>query len=138
MGRNSAFSPLLPEDIPAVFQMAPQALHCAAPEALRQHLLNNPSFPPESVYMLRSRTGDAPLAVAVLITQADYADPHKLDADMPCYRLGAFGTEGMQVKRINGLFSLLTAPGPNVNPLGLDLMSEAVSRLQSTELDSLA
>ena len=28
---------------------------------------------------------------------------------MPCFRLGAFGTEGLTHKRINGLFSFLAA-----------------------------
>jgi hypothetical protein len=134
----SAISPLKPEDLPAVLAMAPQALRSTTPEELRQHLLNNPYFPPESLFVLRSRTGDTPLAVGVLVTQADYVDPNKLDADMPCFRLGAFGSEGMQVKRVNGLFSFLTAPGPNVNMLGLDLMAEAAHRLQTTEVETLA
>jgi hypothetical protein len=57
---------------------------------------------------------------------------------MPCFRLGAFGTEGMQWKRINGLFSFLAAPGKDVNPLGLELLSHAIPRLYETELETLA
>ncbi len=34
-----------------------------------------------------------------------FADPSKIDAAMPCFRLGAFGTERERHKRVNGLFS---------------------------------
>ena len=138
MKPGSAISQLNPEELPAVFQMAPKALRVRTPADLEQHLLHNPQFPAESVYVLRSRTDDSPLAVAVLVTQADYADPTKVDADMPCFRLGAFGAEEMQTKRINGLFSFLTPPSPNVSPLGLDLLGEASARLQTTQVDTLA
>jgi hypothetical protein len=61
-----------------------------------------------------------------------------MDSAMPCFRLGAFGTEGMSVKRINGLFSFITRPGKDTNPLALSLMSEAAHRLNETDLDTLA
>jgi hypothetical protein len=56
---------------------------------------------------------------------------------MPCFRLGAFGTEGMQWKRLNGLFSFVVRPGRDVNPLGLELLTHAASRLNHTELGLL-
>jgi hypothetical protein len=55
---------------------------------------------------------------------------------MPCFRLGAFGTEEMQTKRINGLFSFLAPEGPDVNVLGLDLLAYAAFRLHETEVDT--
>ena len=57
---------------------------------------------------------------------------------MPCFRLGAFGTEGMQTKRINGLFSFLCASDRDVNPLALDLMHHATVRLEESDAGSLA
>ena len=57
---------------------------------------------------------------------------------MPCFRLGAFGTEGMTSKRINGLFSFLAADAANTNPLALDLLGYAAFRLRDTEVETLA
>ena len=61
------------------------------------------------------------------------ADPRQVDANMPCFRLGAFGTEGMQAKRINGLFSFVARPDRSLSALGLDLMGQAAYRLQETD-----
>jgi hypothetical protein len=95
--------------------------------------LRNPYFGPESVFVLRGRAEEAPVAVGVLITEPTYADPRVIDAGMPCYRAGAFGTEGMQVKRVKGLFSFLACKDLNVSALGLDLMSHAASRLSDED-----
>jgi hypothetical protein len=111
----------------------PEALRVTAPQELELHLLRNPYFGPESAFMLRGRAEDAPVAVGILITERTYADPRQLDAAMPCFRLGAFGTEGMQVKRIKGLFSFLTHKDVNGSALGLDLMSHAASRLRDDD-----
>src|SRR5260370_1346184 len=62
----------------------------------------------------------------------------QVDPAMPCFRLGAFGTEGMQTKRINGLFSFLCASDRDVNPLALDLMHHATVRLEESDAGSLA
>ena len=48
---------------------------------------------------------------------------------MPCFRLGAFGTEGLTTKRIKGLFSFVTRPDRSVFSLGMDLLSYAVNML---------
>jgi hypothetical protein len=53
---------------------------------------------------------------------------------MPCFRLGAFGTEGLTAKRINGLFSFLAPPGRDGNALALDLMGHAALLLESTNV----
>jgi hypothetical protein len=134
----SSFSPVTPADIPAVFGICPPAFRVQTTEELEKHLLHNPYFAAESVYMVRGRMDNSPAAVGILVSNPEYADPRKLDADMPCFRLGAFGTEGMSVKRVNGLFSFLTRPGKDANPLTLSLMSEASYRLADTDLDSLA
>jgi hypothetical protein len=134
----SNFAPLAPHDVPAILGLCPQALRVHATEELERHLLHNSYFKPESAFVLRGRTDDAPLAVGLVVSNAGYADPKQLDANMPCFRLGAIGTEGMSVKRVNGLFSFLTRPGKDANPLALSLMSEAAYRLRDTELDCLA
>jgi hypothetical protein len=137
---SSVITPLRQEDVPALLQMAPEALRTRNPAELERHLFRNPYFGPEALYVLRSRAGDAaPSALGVLIQDPAYADPRVLDADMPCFRLGAIGTEGMQAKRVSGLFSFLTPPSPNASALGLDLMAHAAKRLEiNDDMDTLA
>jgi hypothetical protein len=135
---SSPITPLRPDDVPAVFALAPEALRVGDAAALERHLFENPYFGKDALFGLRGRTTGALVAAGVLVENPAYANPLQLDAAMPCFRLGAFGTEGMQVKRVNGLFSFLVRPGNDVSPLGLDLIGHAVRRLQSTELDTLA
>jgi hypothetical protein len=131
-------APLRPEDVPAVFALAPSVLRVKTAAELEQHLLHNPYFAPESVFVLRNRNENQPLAVGVLVENATYANPKQVDAAMPCFRLGAFGTEGMTWKRINGLFSVLGSESRDLNPLALDLLGYASFRLHSTKVEALA
>src|SRR5579885_1824433 len=133
----SQIAPLRPEDVPAVFSLAPEALRVGSPEELARCLFHNPYFKPDALFGLRGRDG-ALLAAGVLIENPAYANPKALDADMPCFRLGAFGTEGMTAKRVNGLFSFLAPAGREVNALALDLMGHAAFRLHDSDAESLA
>jgi hypothetical protein len=135
---SNPLSPLTRDDIPAIFALAPNVFRVESPEALGQHLLQNPYFKSESVFVLRSRANSVPLAAGIVIDNSAYADPKQVDPAMPCYRLGAFGSEGMQTKRINGLFSFVCASERDVNPLALDLMHHATVRLEDSEAASLA
>ena len=135
---NNPLSPLSREDVPAIFALAPEVLRVSSPEALEKHLFQNPYFKPESVFVLRSRANNVPLAAGIVVDHTSYADPKQVDAAMPCFRLGAFGTEGMQTKRIKGLFSFLCGSDRDVNPLALDLMHHATVRLEEGDADSLA
>ena len=47
--------------------------------------------------------------VSLLVLDDRFADPTKIDSSMPCFRLGAFGTEGQRHKRVNGLYSCVFA-----------------------------
>lgn len=135
---GSPSSPLTPEDLPAVLALCPPALRVNDVAGLQRHLFSNPYFGPDSVLVLRSRLDGSPLAVGVLIADEAYADPHQIDPQMPCFRLGAFGTEGMQVKRVAGLFSFLARADRDPHQLALDLISLATTRLQDTKLETLA
>jgi predicted N-acetyltransferase YhbS len=126
------FSPLRREDIPAIRDLAPEAIRVTTEAELEKHLFENPYFSSDAVFVLRSRTGGMPAAVGILIDNASYADPKQVDPFMPCFRLGAFGTEGMECKRINGLFSFLCRPGRDVSSMALDLMGHAAFRLEET------
>src|SRR5207244_3038221 len=104
---TSQVTPLRREDVPAILLLAPEALRVTSAAELEQHLLHNRYFGPEAVYVLRSRADSTPIGVGILVQNASYGNPKQVDAAMPCFRLGSFGTEGMQTKRLNGLFSFL-------------------------------
>jgi hypothetical protein len=133
----TAISPLLPADIPAALGLAPGVLRVRSAADLERHLFRNPYFPPEAGFALRNRAGE-PLAVGLVVSNPAYAHPEQTDAAMPCFRLGAFGTEGLTTKRVNGLFSFLAPDNGDVSRAGLDLMGYAAFRLQETDVETLA
>jgi hypothetical protein len=130
-----AISPLTLEDLPSLLTMTPNVLRARTEVELREHLLHNPWFPPDSVFVLRHRSDNLPRAVAVLVNNPTYAHPKQVDSGMPCFRLGSFGSEGLPAKRINGLFSLLVSEGRDVGPLGLDLLGHASLLLQDSDIE---
>src|SRR5262249_52976955 len=132
---NTSFSPLTRDDLPALLAAAPGLFRVSVDE-LDRALLQSPYFPPESLFTLRGR-GEAQLvAAALVVANPAYANPKLLDAMMPCFRLGAFGTEGMTHKRINGMFSFVVVEPREVNRLGLDLLGQAASRLMDTQVET--
>jgi hypothetical protein len=136
---SSPMTPVRSEDIPALFALAPAALRVRSPEALAQHLLHNPYFDADAVFVLRGRSEGKPvLGAGLVVEKPPYADARHVDPGMPCFRLGAFGTEGMQTKRINGLFSFLVAADREVTSLALDLMGHAAYRLSNASVATLA
>jgi hypothetical protein len=134
----SQIGPLTPEDLPAALALAPGVPRARTVEELGRHLFHNPYFGGDASFALRGKVRGAPAAVGVLIANAAYADPKQVDAAMPCFRLGAFGTEGMTTKRINGLFSFLAGERNDVSALGLDLLGHALMQLETTEVATLA
>jgi hypothetical protein len=136
--RKTPLTPLRPADLPAILEMGAGVLRVASVAELERHLFQNPYFRPDALFVLRSRADDRPLAVGILVAEATYADPDQVDPAMPCYRLGAFGTEGMPAKRVNGLFSFLTRDQRDVTPLALDLMGHAALRFDETGGGTLA
>lgn len=137
--RHSNITPAVRADVPAIFALAPHMLRCGTPQELERHLFDNPYLPPSAVFVLRSRTTDLPLAAGVLVTDSTYADPKAVDPAMPCFRLGAFGTEGMTTKRIKGLFSFVAREDGQLTTLGMELMGHASSLLEDSDgIDALA
>jgi hypothetical protein len=134
--RGLSISPMTPGDAPAIAALAPNVIRVTA-EQLARYLLENPYFSQESVFVLR-RADNAPQAIGILIENSEYAKPTQVDVMAPCFRLGAFGTEGMSTKRINGLFSFLARDDSNAAPLGLDLLSHAIDRLNDETIDCFA
>ncbi len=131
-------TPLRREDIPAIFDFGRPVVRSRSAEELAKHLFRNPYFQPEELFVLRNREAEAPLAVGLFITHPGYADPKQVDPFMPCFRLGAFGTEGMQTKRINGMFSLLARDQHTMSSHALDLLGHAATLLEESSYISLA
>lgn len=94
----------------------------------------NPHFSPDDLFAFRNEADASIVGIALVIQREGFADPNKLDSAMPCFRLGAFGTERERHKRVNGLFSCL-ADRPEVRSL---LLAEAVRRLKEGGLDQVA
>jgi predicted N-acetyltransferase YhbS len=131
--RGGVVSPLNVADVPTLFALAPRLIRCHSPAALEQHLFKNPYFGPDSVFVMRGGPDRRPIGAGLLINNGSYADPLAVDSGMPCFRLGAFGTEGMQTKRIKGLFSVLCADDPQASGIGTELMGHAAALLQDSE-----
>jgi hypothetical protein len=136
--RSYPITPAQADDLPAIFDLARPALRVNTAAELEQQLFHNPHFPPQALFVARARTGATVVAAGVLISGPGFADVRQVDAAMPCFRLGAFGTEGMQTKRINGLFSFVAQEGNELNQLGIDLASHAATRLQQHDVPALA
>ncbi len=126
-------------DVPTIFHFCPEALRVDSPEGLEKHLFHNPYFGPESFFVLRRKTDSEAVGVGVVITELTFADPMVVDPLMPCFRLGAFGTETMQTKRLKGLFSFLAAPDNKFPIFALDALGQATLRIEALQdITSLA
>ncbi|MSQ94857.1 MAG: hypothetical protein EXR98_09925 [Gemmataceae bacterium] len=130
---GSTITPATVEDIPGIYSLDPTVFRVANADALKGALWDNPWFSPKSLFVMRDRKGNAPQAAGIFITDAKYADPRAVDSSMPCFRFGAFGTEGMTAKRIKGLFSFVTRPDRNIFTVGMDMLSFAANRLSDAD-----
>ncbi len=130
---GSTVTPAVIEDIPGIFALDPSVFRVNSAEALKEALWQDPFFKPESLFVMRHRSDGTPLAAGMFITNGSFADPRAVDAMMPCFRLGAFGTEGMTTKRIKGLFSVVTKPDRNIFPIGMDMLGYATNMLKDDD-----
>jgi hypothetical protein len=124
-----------PGDLTAIESMVPGLPRLRGP-ALANYLMTS-GLATEAVFVLR-RSDGSPRGVGVLIDDAALPGVEKLDAKAPAFWFGAFGTEGLPAKRVNGLFSFLAPPGKDVMRVGQDLLWYATSRLETTSFRWLA
>jgi GNAT superfamily N-acetyltransferase len=109
--------PLRREDLPRLVTLGRGLFGGVAP--------SNPYLDAEGLFALRT-IGDGEIrGAALLVARPGYAEPTRIDASMPCFRLGAFGTERERHKRVNGLFSCVFDDPETAETL----LSEAVRRL---------
>ncbi len=98
------------EDLPKMLALAPRLFAGTDAQAMERYFWNNSFYRfPENLFALKESKSGAILGVYVLVIDDRFADPTKIDAAMPCFRLGAFGTESQRHKRVNGLFSCIFA-----------------------------
>ncbi|HJZ89646.1 MAG TPA: hypothetical protein VKE40_02165 [Gemmataceae bacterium] len=124
-----------PGDLPAIESMVSGLPRLRGP-ALANYLMTS-GLATEAVFVLR-RSDGSPRGVGVLIDDAALPGVETLDAKSPAFWFGAFGTEGLPAKRVNGLFSFVAPPGKDLLHVGQDLLWYATSRLETTSFNSLA
>jgi hypothetical protein len=127
-------TPLVRDDLPQLIELGNALFPQARREALPDDLWRNAYFSGESLFAVRNELDDTLMGAAILVVNSSYADPMKLDANMPCFRLGAFGTEGQRHKRVNGMFSCLFQNESTAR----SLLGEAVRRGRLAGLTHLA
>jgi hypothetical protein len=132
---GQAIRPLQRGDLPQVVERGRGLFDTADPQALESFFFANPYFEASDLFVLTPETDTGRiLGAALLVRNSSYADPTKIDAAMPCFRLGALGTEGQRHKRVNGLYSCVFES----ETAGATLLCEAVRRLQSAGLSHIA
>lgn len=130
-------SRLTREDLPAVAAMGRGVVRLPD-EKLAAYFFANPHFPAEAYFALRDPGTGAPTAVGIGLEVSTYADVRKVDPLAPCFRLGAFGTEGLNAKRVNGLFSFLVANPADALAAGSALLTEASQEMTEGSAAALA
>jgi len=125
--------PITRADVPQVFNLAPKVFRVSNPSDLAKHLFDNPYFQPSALFGLRSRNDGLLRAVGILITEPTYADPKAVDSLAPCFRLGAFGTEGLQTKRVKGLFSFVAKLEKELPMIAIELLTQATMRVRDND-----
>lgn len=130
-------SPPTREDLPKLLELAPMGVRSKSVAEFEKFLFANPYFSKESCFVLRSRDGE-PSGAGILVQNEKYAHPRSVDANMPCFRLGAFGTEGLPAKRIDGMFSLLISDRKESTAHALVLLEHAAQKQEDRDESTLA
>jgi hypothetical protein len=124
-------------DLPSLAGMVAQLGGTSSDGELERSWFQNPFFRSDALFTVRSTSDGPPVAVGILIANSTYTNACLVDANMPCFRLGAFGTEGMQVKRIDCLFSFMARDSASVERIALALLRHGLS-VQKAAGDTVA
>lgn len=129
----TSIAPVREDEMADILALGAGVIRVRTASELKATLWNSPWFKRECVFVMRDQ--GVPIAAGVFVTNPAYADARMVDSEMPCFRLGAFGTEGLTTKRIKGLFSFVTSSSQNVKTIGLELLAYAAEML--TEEDDI-
>ncbi|MBN9520002.1 hypothetical protein J0H58_15990 [bacterium] len=124
-------------DIPLLAEMGRGVIR-VPDEQLERYVFASPYFPAESFLVVDGAHGTGPVAVGVGLDNPNWADVKKVDPLAPCFRMGAFGTEGLNSKRVNGLFSYVVIKPEHALPAGLALLAEINQELTEGSVATLA
>ena len=100
-----ALTPLGRDDLPDLLRVGRGLFADDDPDALGAFFWSNPFFGPDCLFAVRPTGGGPIVGAALAVSDARFADPTKIDPAMPCFRLGAMGTETERHKRVNGMVS---------------------------------
>jgi hypothetical protein len=115
---NRVVAQLKRAELPQLIALSPVLFFGTDARALERFFWDNPFHDfSQTLFALKERDTDKILGGCLLVVNNRFADPTKIDAAMPCFRLGAFGTEGERHKRVNGLFSCVFADEAEGEPL---------------------
>ncbi len=107
---DRSIEPLRREELPRILSLAPHLFAGTDAQTIERYFWNHSFYRfPENLFALKESKSGEMVGVYVLVIDDRFADPTKIDAAMPCCRLGAFGTEDQRHKRVNGLFSCVFA-----------------------------
>jgi hypothetical protein len=118
---NRLIEPLKQEDLPRLIALGLGVFQDVNNQELERFYWSNSFYRfAESLCALKKADSHQIAGVFLLVVDDRFADPTKIDAAMPCFRLGAFGTERERHKRVTGLFSCVFT-----DPADGDLMLSA-------------
>ncbi|HEX4609602.1 MAG TPA: hypothetical protein VH092_15490, partial [Urbifossiella sp.] len=124
-------------DLPALVAMGRGVVR-VSDAALERHVFASPYFPAEAFWVVDGAHDVGPVAIGVGLDNPNWPDVKKVDPLAPCFRMAAFGTEGLNAKRVNGLFSYLVIKPEHALPAGLALLAELSQELTEGSVTSLA
>jgi hypothetical protein len=103
---DRVIEPVSSEAIGILHELAPVLYSHEDSQGSHQFYTENPfhDFSDDLVALKEAGNG-ATLGIALLVVEERFADPTQINAAMPCFRFGTFGTERERHKRVNGLFS---------------------------------
>lgn len=123
-------------DIPALAEMGRGLLRLPV-EKLESYFFANPYYPVEAIKVLEDRGGGPPVAIGIGLESPTWADAKNVDPFAPCFRMGAFGTEGLHAKRVNGLFSYLVSKPEHALPAGLAMLNDASQEMTEGSVSTI-
>jgi len=107
---NRVIEHLRREDLPQLIALEPGLFADLDAQTLEPFFWHHPHYDfSQNLWALKDRKSGEISGAYLLVVSDRFADPTKIDAAMPCFRLGAFGTERERHKRVNGLFSCVFA-----------------------------
>jgi hypothetical protein len=103
---NRLIEPLKNEELPRLIELGHGVFADVTRQELERFYWSNMFYRfAESLFALKEAESHRIVGVCLLVVDDRFADPTKIDAAMPCFRLGTFGTERERHKRVTGLFS---------------------------------